>query len=217
MTWESDTSLRPLRRPPLSTVWRGGIGTEVSGILLTRVATFTRFLVNGARYLIREMTLDFADRERPDITWIAEDLAIGGRVLDDEWPVIAKAGIGAVVDCRAEARDPVELLDRLGIAFLHLPTPDSGNFTPEQVAEGATWVQARWEAGQRVLVHCQAGRGRSVLIGASALALRGTPPDEALTLIRSKRPIVTPTPGQIARLRAFASGYQLALPFDGSS
>jgi protein tyrosine phosphatase (PTP) superfamily phosphohydrolase (DUF442 family) len=165
--------------------------------------------------LIKELTLEFADRERPDLTWIADDLAIGGRVLDDEWPVIAKAGISAVVDCRAEARDPSELLERLGIAFLHLPTPDAGHFTSEQVAAGATWVKERWEAGQRVLVHCQAGKGRSVLIGSAALALRGVPPDEALALIRLKRPIVTPTPGQIARLRAFASGYQLALPFEG--
>jgi protein tyrosine phosphatase (PTP) superfamily phosphohydrolase (DUF442 family) len=166
--------------------------------------------------LIKELTLELADRERPDLTWIADDLAIGGRVLDDEWPAIAKAGIGAVVDCRAEARDPVELLERLGLAFLHLPTPDSGSFTPEQVVAGATWVSARWEAGQRVLVHCQAGKGRSVLIGGAALALRGVPPDEALALIRQKRPIVTPTPGQIARLRAFASGYQLALPFEAA-
>jgi protein tyrosine phosphatase (PTP) superfamily phosphohydrolase (DUF442 family) len=165
-------------------------------------------------WLVKEMTLEFADRERPDLTWIADDLAIGGRVLDDEWPMIVKAGVTAVVDCRAEARDPVELLERLGIGFLHLPTPDSGNFTPEQVVQGATWVHQRLTTGQRVLVHCQAGKGRSVLIGASALTLRGLSPDDALALIRARRPIVTPTPGQIARLRAFASGYQLSLPFD---
>src|SRR5258708_38428085 len=91
--------------------------------------------VDWVKYWVREMTLDLADRERPDITWLADDLAIGGRVLDDEWEMLAKAGIGAVVDCRLEARDPVEVLDRLGIAFLHLPTPDSGHFTPEQVVE----------------------------------------------------------------------------------
>jgi hypothetical protein len=44
--------------------------------------------------------------------------------------------------------------------------------------------------------------------------LRGLSPDEALSLIRARRPIVTPTPGQIARLRAFASGYQLSLPLE---
>jgi protein tyrosine phosphatase (PTP) superfamily phosphohydrolase (DUF442 family) len=173
-----------------------------------------RTIVARMSHVLREMMLDFADRERPDLTWIADDLAIGGRVLDDEWPTIAKAGVTAVIDCRAEARDPVEVLDRLGIAFLHLPTPDSGSFTPEQVAQGATWVHERLSAGQRVLVHCQAGKGRSVLIGASALTLRGLSPDEALSLIRARRPIVTPTPGQIARLRAFAGGYQLSLPLD---
>jgi hypothetical protein len=49
------------------------------------------------------------------------------------------------------------------------------------------------------------------VIGAAALTRRGLTPDEALALIRERRPIITPTPGQLARLRAFAEGYQLPL------
>jgi predicted protein tyrosine phosphatase len=163
-------------------------------------------------WLARELTLELADRETPDVTWIAPDLAIGGRVLSDEWPRLAKAGVHAVVDCRLEASDPADLLTRLGISFLHLPTPDSGNFTPRQVTDGVAWIERQWADGRRVLVHCQAGKGRSVLIGGAALTTRGMTPDEALALIRARRPIVTPTPGQISRLRAFAVGYQLPLP-----
>jgi len=151
-----------------------------------------------------QITLDLANREGPDITWISEDLALGGQVLDDEWSAVAVAGVGAVVDCRAEGCDPVDVLDGHGIAFLHLPTPDASNFQPEQVSEGVAWVEQQLADGRPTLIHCRAGKGRSVLIAAAVLTRRGFSADEALTIIRQRRPIVTPTPGQIARLREFA-------------
>ncbi|MGH2461851.1 MAG: protein-tyrosine phosphatase family protein [Chloroflexota bacterium] len=148
--------------------------------------------------------MDLANRESPDFTWVADDLAIGSQVMSDEWLLVGAAGVGAIVDCRAEASDPADLLASLGIAFLHLPTRDCGDFNPEQVREGVAWVEQRLAEGRRVLVHCQAGKGRSVLIGAAVLTRRGLTPDGAVALIRERRPIVTPTPGQIARLREFA-------------
>lgn len=151
------------------------------------------------------LVMDLANREAPDFTWVADDLAIGSQVLSDEWPDIVAAGIGAVVDCRAEACDPIDTLESLGIAFLHLPTRDAGDFVPAQVVEGVSWIERQLAEGRRTLVHCQAGKGRSVLIGAATLTRRGFSPDEALALIRERRPIVTPTPGQIARLREFAA------------
>src|SRR5262245_61435848 len=156
-------------------------------------------------HAIDTLTLGLFRRRVPDLTWIADDLAIGGRILEREWEALARAGLGAVVDCRAEGRDPARILESLGIDFLHLPTPDAGGFTADQVAAGVAWVEEQLARGRRVLVHCRAGKGRSVLIAAAVLSRRGVAPDEALALIRSRRPIVTPTPGQIARLRAFAA------------
>lgn len=153
--------------------------------------------------LLDDVLLELADCPKPNLTWIADDLAIGGRILHDEWPRLSQEGLGAVVDCRAEGRDPDALLARLGIDFLHLPTADSGDFDAAAVTAAASWIDQRRAAGRRVLVHCRAGRGRSVLLAAAALALRGISPDESLDLIRAKRPIVTPTPGQEQRLREF--------------
>lgn len=164
----------------------------------------SRFIVNLSRLVVHEIMMDLANRESPDFTWVADDLAIGSRVMSDEWLLISDAGIGAIVDCRAEACDPSDLLASLGIAFLHLPTRDCGDFDATQVSEGVAWVEQRLAEGRRTLVHCQAGKGRSVLIGAAVLTRRGLSPDDALALIRERRPIVTPTPGQIARLREFA-------------
>jgi len=193
---------------------RSAVGIGVALAVVAALPIVGRRRLRVAFSVLREMTLGLANRETPDVTWLADDLAIGGRVLTDEWSVLAKAGVRAVVDCRAEDCDPTELLARLGIAFLRLPTPDSGNFTPLQVAEGVAWIKRQWAEDRRVLVHCQAGKGRSVLIGAAALTRRGMSADDALTLIRTRRPIVTPTPGQISRLRAFAEGQQLPLPLE---
>jgi protein tyrosine phosphatase (PTP) superfamily phosphohydrolase (DUF442 family) len=167
-------------------------------------------------WLVHSMFDDLADRADPDVSWVADDLAIGGRILDREWSGLAAGGIQAVVDCRQEGRDPEPLLATLGMTFLHVPTPDSGNFTPLQVSETVGWIEQRWAEGQRVLVHCQAGKGRSVLIGAAALSRRGLTAEEAVSLIRQRRPIITPTPGQLARLRDYALAQQLALPLTTS-
>jgi len=161
--------------------------------------------LSSLRRVVNELAMDLANREGPDLTWMADDLAVGSQVMHDEWPAIAAAGVGAVVDCRLEACDPVETLATLDIAFLHLPTPDCGDFSASMVVDGVAWIEQQLTTGRRTLVHCQAGKGRSVLIGAAVLTRRGYTPDDALALIRERRPIVTPTPGQIARLREFAA------------
>jgi protein tyrosine phosphatase (PTP) superfamily phosphohydrolase (DUF442 family) len=189
-------------------------GTVAAIALLAGLVALAQRSPGGLLGFWREMTLELADRESPDVSWVADDLAIGGRILPDEWKALREAGIGAVLDCRSEACDPGDVLDQLGIAFLHLPTVDSGHFTEPQVVEGVAWVEKQWAAGRRVLVHCQAGKGRSVLIGGAALTRRGMTSDEAVALIRERRPIITPTPGQLARLRTFAAGYQLPLSLE---
>jgi protein tyrosine phosphatase (PTP) superfamily phosphohydrolase (DUF442 family) len=184
--------------------------------IVAGVGLLARWRPGYLAWLVRHLSFELADRAYPDVSWIADDLAIGGRILDREWSDLAASGVQAVVDCRQEGRDPEALLTTLGLTFLHVPTPDSGNFTPLQVAETVDWIEQRWAEGQRVLVHCQAGKGRSVLIGAAALSRRGLTAEDAVSLIRQRRPIITPTPGQLARLRDYALGQQLALPLTTS-
>jgi protein-tyrosine phosphatase len=45
-----------------------------------------------------------------------------------------------------------------------------------------------------VLIHCRAGRRRSVLVTYAVLRLRGYPPDDAAALILSHRPIAQMVP-----------------------
>lgn len=170
-----------------------------------RAAALLRRALALATMAFWDITLELADRPEPDLTWITPDLAVGGKIRVDEWGAVAAGGIRAVVDCRAEACDPADLLARHGIAFLHLPTPDANAFAPGQVSRGVTWIERHRCEGAATLIHCRAGKGRSVTLCAAVLTHQGIPPAEALTLIRSHRPIITPTPGQIAQLYTYAA------------
>lgn len=64
--------------------------------------------------------------------------------------------------------------------------PDSGF---EQLwASAGTDLRQRLVAGERVLLHCRAGLGRTGLIAARLLVELGTPPPQALVTVRQARP-----------------------------
>lgn len=56
-----------------------------------------------------------------------------------------------------------------------------------RVLRAATWAHDRWQAGDRVLVRCQAGLNRSGLVTALVLVMAGWDPAEAIRHIRSRR------------------------------
>ena len=132
-----------------------------------------------------------------NLTWITPDLAIGGRLSNDEAVrLAADEGVGAVVDLRSEAVDERRLLAAQGIAFLHLPTDDHAAITPAMLEEGVAFVSARHREGRRVLVHCEHGIGRSATLALAALVEGGLAPLAALELAKDRRDRVSPSPAQ---------------------
>ena len=61
-------------------------------------------------------------------------------------------------------------------------------------------------AGERVLIHCHGGRGRSGLVAARLLIDRGMDAPAALATVRRARPGAVETAGQEAHLTAYAAG-----------
>ena len=112
--------------------------------------------------------------DRLNMSWITPHLAVGGRVLPGDIPRLARTGITRVVDTRSEKKDDVEALGREGIELLYLPTPDTFPLSVEQLRQGARWINEQIAQGERVLVHCEHGVGRSVLLTASALVAGGS-------------------------------------------
>src|SRR5262249_39096384 len=124
-------------------------------------------------------------------------------ILPGDIPRLAKVGVGAVVDTRAEHMDDAAALAARDIAFLYLPTKDATPLSQEQLARGAAWVNEHIAAGHKVLIHCEHGVCRSVLLTAAALVAGGMNAHEAMRLIQRRRWQAAPNHRQMRRLLDF--------------
>jgi protein tyrosine phosphatase (PTP) superfamily phosphohydrolase (DUF442 family) len=141
--------------------------------------------------------------DKLNMSWVTRELAVGGRVRTEDIPALARSGVTHVVDTRSEYSDDPRALARENIELLHLPTPDTYPLTIEQLQEGAAWVQERIEHGGRVLIHCEHGVGRSVLLTCAVLVYGGMSSHNALDLVEEKRWQAAPNHRQVGRLREF--------------
>ena len=138
-----------------------------------------------------------------NMSWITPHLAVGGRVHPDDITRLAGTGVSRIVDTRSEHQDDERALGRAGIQLLYLPTPDTHPLTSAQLCDGARWINAQIARGERVLVHCEHGVGRSVLLAAAALVMGGMGASDALQLIQRKRWQAAPNHRQVRRLQEF--------------
>jgi protein-tyrosine phosphatase len=69
--------------------------------------------------------------------------------------------------------------------------------------QGAVWAQERIQQGGQVLIHCEHGVGRSVLLACAVLVYGGMSSHDALMLVQEKRWQASPNHRQVARLREF--------------
>jgi protein-tyrosine phosphatase len=143
--------------------------------------------------------------DKLNMSWVTDHLAVGGRVHPEDIKAVAKVGITHIVDTRSEHRDDAQALAKERIELLYLPTDDSRPFTIEQMLQGSQWVNERMDQGGRVLIHCEHGVGRSVLLTGAVLVYGGMHAQPALQLVQQKRWQAAPNHSQIRRLREFES------------
>ena len=135
---------------------------------------------------------------------LGEDLC-GGRMNY----IFSRLALGNVRD--AQADPPVDAI--LNISEFHYPTdriyrnlyfPDGVYIQPlALIGECTEFIHEQLRQGRRVLVHCAEGISRSCVIGAAYLYECGMSLDEAIALIRFKRPIVDPAPSLLRALRDY--------------
>jgi protein tyrosine phosphatase (PTP) superfamily phosphohydrolase (DUF442 family) len=142
--------------------------------------------------------------DRLNMSWITPQLAVGGRVKSSDIKRLAQAGVTRVVDTRSEHMDDARALAAEGIELLYLPTPDTYPLTLADLRRGAAWVSQQIAQGHRVLIHCEHGVGRSVLLTAAALVVDGMSVAGAIDLIQRQRWQAAPNHRQIVRLQEFA-------------
>jgi protein-tyrosine phosphatase len=140
---------------------------------------------------------DAARAWTPDFHWLTEHIAVGGCFPGEYAPALAERhGIGAVVDLRAEACDDEEELRAAGIELLHLPTPDLEPASDDHLERGVAFVRDQLARGQKVLIHCQHGIGRSALLALCVLVDQGWEPLDALAHTKERRELVSPSRSQ---------------------
>ena len=124
----------------------------------------------------------------------------GGDALEDEIRAMKKDGIHILVSLLTAPEESLlgleregEIARRHGLTFHAHPVGDRGIPTEP----GPTWALARELAnrharGHSIVAHCRMGIGRSPLILAATLVLRGSTPDEAWDAISSARGCLVP-------------------------
>ena len=137
------------------------------------------------------------------MSWVTPNLAVGGRILPEDVHRLAASGVTRVVDTRSEHKDDEEALAAAGIRLLYLPTPDTYPLTVEQLRDGSEWINRELRDAQRVLIHCEHGVGRSVLLTAAALVAQGLDAHSAMRRIQRKRWQAAPNNRQMQRLQEF--------------
>lgn len=150
---------------------------------------------------------------QPDFHWLSETVALGGCFPVERAGELAAAhGIAAVVDLRAEDCDDAAELRRAGIELLHLPTPDLEPASHEHLERGVSFVRERARRGDKVLIHCQHGIGRSALLALCVLVDQGWEPIGALAHVKDRREVVSPSLSQYQGWARWLQSRGLAVP-----
>lgn len=144
-------------------------------------------------------------RDVIDLHFLLPGLAVGARFPMNAAARLAREhGITKVVDVRVEACDDEHVLRVHGIELLHLPTHDTRAISQRMIRDGVEHVVQALDRGERVLIHCQYGIGRSALLALCVLVARGLAPLDALRLAKDARPVVSPSPEQLEAFRHFS-------------
>jgi len=113
-------------------------------------------------------------RERtkePLLEEVRDGLFIGARPTTDDLHLLRENNINTVLDMVAEFEDPEELREEM--KYLSVPVMDGTAPSDTDLFEGAKFAADAVAAGNRVLVHCTFGHGRSATACAGALLMLG--------------------------------------------
>lgn len=145
--------------------------------------------------------------------WIDEHVALGGLPTRRDVRQLLEAGVRAVVNLCDEFDGHEREFRRAGAAYLRLPTPDYHCPSASDLARGVEFVRERVARGDKVLIHCKAGRKRSVVLAICYLAAScGVSAAQAAETICRARPHVDRALDRLPSVQRFVAQHVSRAP-----
>ena len=137
--------------------------------------------------------------------WIIDDrLLATARPTPTEISRLAELGITTMIALLEQRPDPTPALLH-GMVYLHLPYEDMTPPSMELIAEFNGLLDGAFANNEKVAVHCMAGLGRTGTLIACYLVSTGMSADDAIGLVRSRRPGAIQTLSQELAIQKFAA------------
>lgn len=136
---------------------------------------------------------------------IDQAVLLGGYPFKGDAQRLHALGVRAVVNTCAEYAGPESEYRRLGIEQLRIPTVDFTHPKLPDVRRAVDFVEEHVKRGEKVYIHCKAGRARSATVAICWLIRhRGMSPAEAQSHLLASRPHVNPHVDQRPVVQEFA-------------
>ncbi len=135
-----------------------------------------------------------------DISQITDYLYVGAEPTASDVREIAACNVRLIISMRGEARPP-KPFGRAPFTFLWLRSYDTF-LTPIAAKHLVAGIEAARRAvagGGRVLVYCQRGRHRSVIMAAAILIASGHSAEQAMHMLRTARECADPDTWYVRR------------------
>jgi atypical dual specificity phosphatase len=104
---------------------------------------------------------------------------------EEELRALKEQGIGAIVSLTGTPLSP-EIVSKFGFEYLHSHIPETP--TIDQLEQIMRFVEQQNAQSRPVLVHCGEGKGITGTVLSAYLVYNGMHADEAIQLVREKRP-----------------------------
>nr|WP_211162660.1 diacylglycerol kinase family protein [Alteromonas ponticola] len=108
----------------------------------------------------------------PPIQQIDENLFLACRLFHHDIETLNELGVTAILDVTAEFDGLDWTAYQADCDYLNIPVLDHTSPTPEQLNTAINWIEQHIADGNKVVIHCALGRGRSVLTLAAYLLAR---------------------------------------------
>jgi atypical dual specificity phosphatase len=141
-------------------------------------------------------------------TWMEPDALAACIYPQTDLELAQLAGLGITLIVNLHDRPhPESAMTRHNIRQLHLAVPDMSAPTQEQLRLGVSTIESALADGNKVVVHCAVGLGRTGTLLACLYVKRGMQADEAIAHVRSLRPGSVESEAQVRAVHEFeASG-----------